>query len=202
MRALCIAIAGAVFRPRRVAAAQASVYLHLDEVDSTVHTTRKGAAIDGEGELLVQQLEHLVGLVGVHQISARSDIGPAVAASHHILQLDAAGRGSDAICALVALLIDAIYRAVLGTCHRVGAHGLVPHPSFVAIPGVVLGGAMDPPPVSIHDDAGRLCLATPFLGALHQQHRGVLFLDSCPDLLRCSDAEPAECGSGARHHVK
>lgn len=52
-----------------------TIGVHGHEVEGTVQTAREVGDIDGEGELLVQQVEDLVvGVIG-HQVGTRSDVG-------------------------------------------------------------------------------------------------------------------------------
>lgn len=53
----------------------ATVSVHGHEVEGTVQTAREVGDVDGEGELLVQQVEDLVVRVIGHQVSTRSDVG-------------------------------------------------------------------------------------------------------------------------------
>lgn len=52
-----------------------TVGIHGDKVEGTVQTARKVRNVDSEGELLVQQVEHLVVCVIGHQVGTRSDVG-------------------------------------------------------------------------------------------------------------------------------
>lgn len=52
-----------------------TVGVHVHEVEGTVQTAREVGDINGEGELLVQQVEDLVvGVIG-HEVGTRSDVG-------------------------------------------------------------------------------------------------------------------------------
>lgn len=52
---------------------------HFDEVESTVQTARQLGDIDVEGELLADEVEHLVLTVGLHEVGTGPDIGGVLA---------------------------------------------------------------------------------------------------------------------------
>jgi hypothetical protein len=53
-----------------------TIGVHLGEVKRTVETATKVGHVNVEGELLVEQLQHLISLVGgVHEINTRANIG-------------------------------------------------------------------------------------------------------------------------------
>jgi hypothetical protein len=71
-----------------VALANATVRGHLDEIESTVETARKLGDIDVEGELLADEVEHLVLGVALHEVCTRTNVGRAGALGD---ELDAQG---------------------------------------------------------------------------------------------------------------
>jgi hypothetical protein len=71
-----------------VALAHSTVGGHLDEVESTVETARQLGDIDVEGELLADEVEHLVLGVGLHEVGTRTNVCSAVALGD---ELDAQG---------------------------------------------------------------------------------------------------------------
>lgn len=76
-RALGVAVSNAVLSTSLVVGVlgDTAVGVHDDEVEGTVQTAREVGDVDGEGELLVQQVEDLVVRVIGHQVSTRSDVG-------------------------------------------------------------------------------------------------------------------------------
>ena len=53
----------------------ATVGVHLDEVERAVETAGELGHVDVEGELLVEEVEHLVPRVGgVHEVDTRADV--------------------------------------------------------------------------------------------------------------------------------
>lgn len=75
-RALRVAVACAILGTGLVVliGGQTTVRVHGDEVQSAVETTWKVGHIHVEGELLVQQLEHLVGVLVLHQKQTRTNV--------------------------------------------------------------------------------------------------------------------------------
>ena len=77
MRALGVAVTSSVLRTSLVGgeARHATVLVHLHEVEGTVQAARKRRHVDVEGELLVLEVEHLVGGVVVgEEVHAGTDI--------------------------------------------------------------------------------------------------------------------------------
>ncbi len=58
-----------------IALVDATVGGHLNEVESTVQTARKVGDIDVEGEFLVDEIEHLVLGVRLHEVGTGSHVG-------------------------------------------------------------------------------------------------------------------------------
>lgn len=76
-----------------VALVKATVGGHLDEVQSAVQTARQLRNIDVEGELLANEVEHLVLAVGLHKVGTGADIGSIFALGNELQgQGIAAGR--------------------------------------------------------------------------------------------------------------
>jgi hypothetical protein len=55
--------------------AHTTILLHLDEVESTVQAARKLGDINIEGELLSDDVEHLVLGVGGHEVGTATNVG-------------------------------------------------------------------------------------------------------------------------------
>jgi hypothetical protein len=62
-----------------VALAKATIGGHLDKVESTVQTAGKVRDINVEGELLIDQVEHLVLGVCLHEVGTGSDVARVLA---------------------------------------------------------------------------------------------------------------------------
>ena len=87
VRALCVAVAGTVLGAGDVAweAGLATVSVHLDEVEGAVETTGEVRHVDVEGELLVLQVEHLVGGVILREeVDTRPDVLRVWALGHEL----------------------------------------------------------------------------------------------------------------------
>ena len=67
----------------------------MDEVEGTVETAGKLGHIDGESELLVEKLEHLVLALGGEQVGARADV--LLRGLGHELKRKRVARGGDAV---------------------------------------------------------------------------------------------------------
>jgi hypothetical protein len=102
-RALRITVAGSVLGTSLVAIVlgEATVGVHGNEVQSSVESTRKTGGVHIESELLVKELEHLVGVVILHEEHARTDIGTGYEA-----QGQRVATGSGAIGAFIVGTID------------------------------------------------------------------------------------------------
>lgn len=187
-RALRVAVAGTVLGTSLVGreARQAAVLVHLRQVERAVEAARQVRHVDVEGELLVQQLEHLVVRVVRHQVHTRADVR-----ARHELERERVAGGRDAVRARV---VRAVERAVLRARRPVGAQCRVPRVAGVAVG--VTGGAVQPPPVGVEHDLGAQRLAAAGLGALLRGHHGVVLGRVRADLLAGHDGEVCECGEG------
>jgi hypothetical protein len=76
-----------------VALAEATVGGHLDEVQGTVQTARQLGGVDIEGELLADEVEHLVLGVGLHQVGTGPNVGAAGALGNELQGQSVAARG-------------------------------------------------------------------------------------------------------------
>lgn len=97
---------------------ETTIGIHGDEVQSTVQTTSEVRNIHVEGELLVQQLEHLVGVLVLHHIQTRTDVG-----SGDEAQRNGIGVGGYTVSTFV---VCTFYGTVGRTSLIVGAEALVP----------------------------------------------------------------------------
>ena len=100
-RALRVAVSSSVLGTSLVSweLGQATVGVHLGEVESTVQTARKVGNIDVEGELLVEKLEHLVGRVACHEVDTRTDV--LLGRSGHELEGEGVTAGRDTVGACI-----------------------------------------------------------------------------------------------------
>jgi hypothetical protein len=75
VRTLGVAVSGSVLGTGLVVTlVDTTVGGHLDEVESTVQTARQLGGIDVEGELLADEVEHLVLGVALHEVGTRTDV--------------------------------------------------------------------------------------------------------------------------------
>lgn len=76
VRALGVAVARAVLGASCVVAdTHVAVLGHLSKVQSAVQAAREVGDVDIERELLILEVEHLVRVVGGHQVRAGADVG-------------------------------------------------------------------------------------------------------------------------------
>lgn len=143
-----------------------SILVHLDEVESTVETARKLGDIDIEGELLVQELEHVV-LVGAgHEVDTGTDVGTILMLGNK-LQAQAVSGGGDTVGLRV---LDTLNSTVLGASLTRGADGGIPLVSVVAV--LVVSDLVGPSPVGVERDLGldsgaaRLCASLDWEGGV------------------------------------
>ena len=81
-----------------VALVDATVGGHLDKVEGTVQTARKLGDVDVKGELLVDEVEHLVLGVRLHEIGTRTNVAGERALGDE-LEGESVVAGSDTISA-------------------------------------------------------------------------------------------------------
>ena len=102
----------------------ATIGSHLGEVDGTVETAGELGDIDVEGELLVEQVEHLIlGVGGVHEVDTRADVGTSLEGEG-----EGVTGGGDTVCARV---VGAVESTVSRAGRIVGTES--------GVPGVALG---------------------------------------------------------------
>jgi hypothetical protein len=85
-----------------VALVDATVRGHLDKVEGTVQTAGEVGDVNVEGELLVDEVEHLVLGVGLHEVGTGSDVAGVLALGDKLQGQGIAG-GSDTVGTLKAL---------------------------------------------------------------------------------------------------
>ena len=193
VRALGVAVAGTVLGAGDVAgeAGLATVSVHLNEVEGAIETTGQVRHVDVEGELLVLQLEHLVGGLVRHQVDTRADI-----AARDKLERERVTAGCDTVGARVVCAVEG---TVLRTSGGVGADARVPRIAGVAV-GVAASG-VQPTPVGVENDGSAQGLASAGRRALLRGQLRVVLGGLSSSLLSVCDGEQGESdeGGGAEH---
>lgn len=147
-RALGVAVTSSVLGTSLVGAVAglATVLVHGDEVEGAVQAASDVVDIDIKGELVAKEVEHLVVVVILHEVETAADVG-AVWTNSHELEVELAAARGDSVGARV---VGTIETALGGARLPIGAEGLVPGVSAVAVGGAV--GAMGPSPVGVNHD--------------------------------------------------
>mmetsp|Transcript_38036 Transcript_38036/g.93028 ORF Transcript_38036/g.93028 Transcript_38036/m.93028 type:complete len:203 (+) Transcript_38036:1002-1610(+) len=188
MRALGVTISRPVLRPSLVPVILAlpAVRIHLHKIQSAIQTTWQLRHVNIECELLVLQLEQLVGLLSIHQIRPAANVAR-VLTLRHKPQLQLVPVAGDAIWRRPILCRDPVQPAVARASLRIRTIARVP-----AVPRVAIRAAphlMQPAPVRVQSHALLLCLASA-LRAHVQSHRQMHVLLLTSHLLRrraCKD---------------
>ena len=143
--ALRIAVTGTELRTSLVGRElrETTILSHLDEVKSTVKTAGKVGHVDVEGELLVQELEHLVVGSVLHQVDTGADVG-----AGDELEGERIAASGDTVGASV---VSTVNSAVLSASGGIRADAGIPSVAGVAV-GVARGG-VEPAPVSVEHDS-------------------------------------------------
>ena len=138
MGALGVAVSGAELGAGLVLGelAEAAVGVHLDEVEGAVEAAVQGGAVSGEGELLVEQVEHAV-LGAAEQVDPGADVGGELALGLEGQRELVAAGDADAVGVGPVAGANAIDGAVLGAGLGVGAEALVPLVAGVAVDVVI-----------------------------------------------------------------
>ena len=146
--ALGVTVTSSVFGTSSVAgvSGHSTISLHGDEVESTVKTTGEGGEVNIEGELVVEEVEHLVGFLVLHQVHAGSDVGGGFTLSDELEGEGIAGTGDS----VGGLVVGTLEGTVLGASLVVGAEGGIPLVAIVAV-GELLK-TVDPAPVRVNHD--------------------------------------------------
>ena len=105
-------------------ARHATIGVHGGEVESTVETAGELGHVDIEGELLVKELEHLVGAVVLHQEKTGTDVGAGLEAQRQ--------RVAVSLNTVGTRVVSTIQGTVLGASLVVGAESGIPCISSVA----------------------------------------------------------------------
>mmetsp|Transcript_56213 Transcript_56213/g.119669 ORF Transcript_56213/g.119669 Transcript_56213/m.119669 type:complete len:508 (-) Transcript_56213:79-1602(-) len=151
--ALGVAIAGSVLGARGVGRAHVALGVHLDKVEGAVQTACELTGIDGECELLVQELEHLVGVVVLHQVQPGAVVVRILSLGHE-LQVDRVPTGAHTIGGFIVGAFDA---ALAGAGLAIRAKALIP---LVGVEVAVLAGDVGPSPVRVDGKTLFLVLAS------------------------------------------
>mmetsp|Transcript_43316 Transcript_43316/g.109766 ORF Transcript_43316/g.109766 Transcript_43316/m.109766 type:complete len:243 (-) Transcript_43316:137-865(-) len=178
VRALRVAIAGAVLGSGGVPLAiQIAVLVHLDEVHGAVQAAGQVADVNVHGEFTVLQLEHVVGVVAVHDVQPGAVVVSVGALCHeiegHAIVLAVRGH------AIGSGIVSALQRTGLRTSRRVRTEGRVPS---VLIRVAVLPALVDPAPIRVEHDRSGLRYASGRCTLLYQQ-LGVHLRLQCARLL-------------------
>mmetsp|Transcript_61394 Transcript_61394/g.190297 ORF Transcript_61394/g.190297 Transcript_61394/m.190297 type:complete len:520 (-) Transcript_61394:182-1741(-) len=148
VRALRVAVSRAQLCARRVVPlALLAILIHLHEVDGAVHAALQRGRVDIEGELLVQELEHLVVFLVLHHVHSRADCLAGLE-----LQFDAASGLLHAVGVLVVLLGNALERAARSTSLVAVADARIPSRGRArnAVLVLVLPSVVHPAPLGVH----------------------------------------------------
>lgn len=119
---------------------------YSDEVESTVETAANVGDIDVEGELVAEEVEHLVLGLGLHEVDTRTDVG-AVLVLGDELEVEAVAAGLDTVGGAV---VSAVNAALGSAGEAAGADGSVPLVAIVAVLGA--GDGVGPSPVGVNGD--------------------------------------------------
>ena len=130
--ALAVTVTGAVLGACsvRLELGQATILVHLREVDGAVETAGQLADVDVERELLVEEVEEAVLVIAGHEVDARPDVGTVVILGHELQLQGSVRRSRDAVCLFI---VGTIESAVGGAGLAVGARRLVPLVAVVAV---------------------------------------------------------------------
>ena len=150
MRALSIAVTGTVLGASFVGAesAHTTISIHGDVVQSTVETAGKLRNVDIKGELLVEELEHEVLGIRLHEVNTGADILSELVFGDEAERERVAGGGDT----VGGGIVDTFDLAVLCAGGVVRAELLVPFVAGVAVSVATL--AVRPAPVRVEDHRG------------------------------------------------
>jgi len=149
-RALAVAVTSSVLGTSLVAGVlgDTTVLVHGHEVQGTVQAARQLGNVNIEGELVAEEVEHLVRvlLASLHEVDTAANT-LAVGVLGDELQAKSIAAGGDTVGAGVLGTVDA---TGAGTGLAVGADLVVPFVAGVAVG--VTGGGVSPSPVGVEDD--------------------------------------------------
>lgn len=121
------------------------------KVNSSIKTASDVGDVDVKGELVPEELEHLVVLFVLHEVHAGAHVG-AVLMVGDIFQAEGASVRLDAVLCLV---INTVEAALFSAGVAVSADALVPLASLVAVGGALNGVPFLPLALSIPDQGVR-----------------------------------------------
>ena len=154
MGALRIAVSGTVLGTSLVSTVQTTVRGHLNEVQSTIETAHKLRNIDVESEFLVEQIEHLILRIILHEIDTRPDVLSEFVLGDK-LEGQFAARGLNTVGSAVIHTFDLTTRRAR---RRVGASRGIPLIPLVAV--LVVADNVGPAPIGIKHNAALDCGAS------------------------------------------
>lgn len=175
-----------------VALVQAAISGHFDKVEGAVETTGQLGNVHVKGELLADQVEHLIFGVGLHEIGARADVARVLALGDEF-EGQGIAAGGDPVGARV---VSTINGAVLGASHAIRAGSGVPRVAIEAVG--VSAGNMGPTPVGVKNNRSRLAGAAVTTGpsASLPCHLGMSFSLRGTNLLGAGGPEEGERSEG------
>lgn len=179
VRALRVAVSSAVLGSSLVCRVfgHTTILVHFDEVKGSVQAAGQLRGVDVKGELLVEELEHLVLGIRGHKIQPRTDAPAERTIGDKLKRKSATGRSHSVRAGVVC----SIEGAITSTCFAVRAEGSVPRVATVAVRG--FGRLVQPTPVGIERDLGLERRAAAGRALLDGQRR-VIFRGQNTDLLR------------------
>lgn len=125
----------------------ATILVHGDEVQRPVQAARHLRRVDVDGELVAQEVEHLVGVIArLRQVDSSADVGALAVLGDEADADRVAGRGH----AVGVCIVGTVDAAVLGAGLAVRAEGGIPGVAGVAV--VVAVDGVSPAPVGVNDE--------------------------------------------------
>jgi len=138
-----------------------------DEVEGTVETAADVGNIDIKGELVTEEVEHLVLGVVLHEVDTRTDVGTILVLGDEF-EVEAVAAGRDTVGGSVVGTLKTALRSASGAGR---ADGTVPRVAVVAVGGA--GDGVSPSPVGVDDDGAGNVGAAAASGALLPGEAGV-----------------------------
>ncbi|KAJ8109446.1 hypothetical protein OPT61_g7451 [Boeremia exigua] len=193
-----------------VALVEATVGGHLDKVESTVQTAREVGNIDIEGELLVDEVEHLILGIRLHEVGTRSYISRVLALGNELQGQGIVG-GGNTVGTLnrqwrlaffsgskLTRVVGTINGTVLGAAITIRAERRIPSVASEAVGGAT--NVVRPTPVGVeHNRRGLLATAVAAgTSAGLPVNLGVVLRLISADLLGADGAQEGERGESER----
>lgn len=184
MGALRVTVSGSVCGTSGIAGVvcHSSVKSHLREVKGTIESTGEVGHVNIEGELVVLQVEALVGAVICQKVDTRSDVGTGDESESQGV--------SGSLDTVNTLVISTVKSAVGGASLWVWAEGFVPAVACVAVGGVL--SRVQPSPVGVKNNLGVLGGARSSAGASRHRHGRVSLSLEGTDLLAADSGQKGE----------